>query len=273
MEGAIWSNMKIGIINKIGRVLIKNAPKICIATGVIGIGAGTVIACKKTHENVIEIEKAKENFKDKEYIPAIKRFTKIYWPTVLIIGGSIFVMVGGHYILAKRYAGLILAYKGLNESYRDYRGWIAENYGKEVDFNAKFHKDGMAVDDDQTFVIAPEDIFIPDRDLSDFAVFFGKEYSECIKTDNPDEVFNCLKATEEWANALLEDRGYVFLWEVYQNLGVDRDAPDGIGWCHGIGDNFVDLGIYSVRNGRAVNGLEPVYLLDFNHDGYILPYI
>ena len=266
--------MGIGLINKIGRVIIRNAPKICVAAGVVGVSVGTVVACKKTHENVIEIEKAKENIKDKDYIPAIKRFAKIYWPPVLIIGGSIFVMVGGHYILAKRYAGLVLAYKGLNESYRDYRDYISKNYGKEVDFNARFNKDGMAVDDDQTFIIAPEDIFIPDRDLSDFAVFFGKEYSELIGNDaTPEEIFNHLKSTEEWANALLEDRGYVFMWEVYQNLGIDRDAPDGVGWCHGMGDNFVDIGIYNVRNGRAVNGLEDVYLLDFNHDGYILPYI
>lgn len=265
--------MKINMISKIGRVVVKNSDKICMVLGAIGVGYGTVKACKKTHENVIEIEKAKENIKDSDYIPAIERFAKIYWSPVLIIGGSIFVMIGGHYILLKRYAGLAVAYKSLKETHKDYRNWIAENYGKEVDFNARFHKDGMAVDDDQTFVIAPEDIFIPDRDLSDYAAFFGKDYSDLLITDNPEEAFHVLKSQEELANAILQEQGYIYLQDVYESLGLDKFAPDGVGWCCGFGDDYVDFGIYNVRNGRAVNGTEPVFLLDFNCDGYILPYI
>lgn len=263
--------MKIKIVTKIGRVLVKNAPKICMAAGVAGVVTGTVVACKKTHENVIEIEKAKENLKDGDFILAIKRFSKIYWPPVLIIGGSLFIMVGGHYILAKRYAGLVIAYKGLNETYKDYRSYILENYGKETDFASRHCKDGIAAEGD--IAIAPDDIFIPDRDLSDFAVFFGKDYSELLLTDNPEEALNVLKSTEEWANAILQEQGYIFLQDVYEALGLDKYAPDGVGWCCGFGDDFVDFGIFNVRNGRAVNGTEPVFLLDFNHDGYILPYI
>ena len=263
--------MKVKIITKIGRVLVKNAPKICVAAGVIGVTTGTVVACKATHENVIEVEKAKDNFKDKDYIPAVKRFARIYWPSVMIIGGSLFIMVGGHYILAKRYAGLVIAYKGLNETYKDYRSYILENYGKETDFAARHCKDSIAAEGDTA--IAPDDIFIPDRDLSDFAVFFGKDYSDLLTTDNPEEAFNALKSTEEWANAILHDQGYIFLQDVYEALGLDRFAPDGVGWCKGFGDDFVDFGIFNVRNGRAVNGTEPVFLLDFNYDGYILPYI
>lgn len=265
--------MKVKIVSKIGRVLIKNAPRICVVIGTVGIGAGTIAACKATHENVIEIEKAKENIKDKDYIPAIKRFSKIYWPSVLIISGSVFIMVGGHYILAKRYAGVVAAYKGLSESYKDYRSYISEHYGKEADFNARFHKDGISIDDDQTISISPEDLFIPDRDLSDYAAFFGKDYSDILVTDNPEEALHVLKSQEEWANAVLKEQGYIYLQDVYEALGLDKFAPDGVGWCCGFGDDFVDFGIFNVRNGRAVNGTEPVFLLDFNCDGFILPYI
>lgn len=182
------------------------------------------------------------------------------------------MIVGGHYILVKRYAGLVVAYEGLNKTYKDYRGYIKKNYGDATDFEARHHKDEISRMDDE-IIVNSDDIFIPDRDLSDFAVFFGKDYSEILVTDDPEESLNVLKSTEEWANAVFEEQGYIFLQDVYHGLGIDKFAPDGVGWCKGIGDDFVDFGIYNVRNGRAVNGTEPVFLIDFNHDGYILPYI
>lgn len=268
--------MKGKIITKIGRVIIKNAPKICVAVGVLGVGTGTILACKATHENTFEIEKAKADLKEKEYIPAIKKFAKIYWPSTLVIGGSVFIMVGGHYILAKRYAGLLIAYEGLNKTYKDYRSYIYENYGKEVDFKARHKSDNVELVDDEVISINPKDIFIPDRDLSDYAVLFGKGYSGHIDdhNDDPETVFNILRSTEEWANAVFQEQGYLYLQDVYSNLGLfDKYAPDGVGWCAGLGDDYVDFGIFSIRNGDAIAQLEPIYWLDFNVDGYILPYI
>ena len=264
----------MGVIQKLGAIMIKNAPKICVIVGVAGVGIGVGIACKDTLAGIDEINQAKVDLCEKNYIPAVKRFAKVYWPTFVIIGGSLFVIIEGHYILAKRYAGLLVAYEGLNKSYKSYRSYITKEYGNEVDFNARHHEDGLKyVSEDEVVEVNPDDIFIPDRDLSDFAVFFGKDYSELIETDDPEEAYHHLKAQEEWANAVLQEQGYILLQDIYDALGVDRFAPDGVGWCAGIGDDFVDFGIYNVRNGRAVNGLEPVFLLDFNHDGYILPYI
>lgn len=263
----------MGVIQKVGAILVKNAPKICVAIGVAGVGVGVAVACKDTLAGVDEINQAKVDICEKDYIPAIKRFAKVYWPSFVIIGGSLFVIVSGHYILAKRYAGLVVAYESLNKSYKSYRGYIKENYGNETDFNARHSKDRISMVETNEVFTEDEDIFIPDRDLSDFAVFFGRDYSELVSSDDPEEAYNHVKAQEEWANAVLQERGYIFLQEIYDALGIDRFAPDGVGWCAGIGDDFVDFGIYNVRNGRAVNGLEPVFLLDFNHDGYILPYI
>lgn len=262
----------MGILTKVGKFLVKNADKICVAGGIIGVGVGVGIACKDTINGIDELNQAKVDICEKDYIPAAKRFAKVYWPSVTLIGGSLVVIICGHRITAKRYAELVVAYESLNKSYRGYRSYIRETYGNDTDFNARHHDDGLTLE--QTEInINPDDIFIPDRDLSDFAVFFGKDYSELIQSDDPEEALHHLKAQEEWANAMLQERGYIFLQEIYNALGVDRFAPDGIGWCAGIGDDFVDFGIYSVKNGRAVNGLESVFLLDFNHDGYILPYI
>lgn len=262
----------MSVLTKIGKFVVKNADKICVAGGVLGVGIGVGIACKDTMAGINDVAEAKEAIAAKEYIPAVKKLTKVYWPSVTLIGGSLVVIICGHRITARRYAKLIVAYESLNKSYRSYRGYIREIYGDDVDFNARYKEDHVSLEQTE-ITIDPDDIFIPDRDLSDFAVFFGKDYSELLQTDDPEEAFHHLKAQEEWANAVLQERGYIFLQEVYNALGIDRFVPDGIGWCAGIGDDFVDFGIYSVKNGRAVNGIEPVFLLDFNHDGYILPYI
>ena len=262
----------MSVIQKLGAIIVKNAPKILTAAGVIGVGIGVGVACKDTLAGVDEITQAKADICEKDYIPAVKKMAKVYWPSCLIVGGSLFMIIGGHYILVKRYAGLVVAYEGLNKSYKDYRRYIKKNYGDATDFDARHHKDEI-VQMDNEIVVNSDDIFIPDRDLSDFAVFFGKDYSEVLVTDDPEEALNVLKSNEEWANAVLEEQGYIFLQDIYDALGIDKFAPDGVGWCAGIGDNFVDFGIYNVRNGRAVNGTEPVFLIDFNHDGYILPYI
>lgn len=262
----------MSVIQKLGAIVVKNAPKILTVAGVTGVAVGVGIACKDTLASVDEINQAKADICEKDYIPAAKRMVKVYWPSFVVIGGSLFMIVGGHYILAKRYAGLVVAYEGLNKSYKNYRNYIVKNGGKDIDFDARHTNDGLHAEG-KDVVVDPDDIFIPDRDLSDFAVFFGKDYSEVLVTDDPEEALNVLKSQEEWANAVFEEQGYIFLQDIYYALGIDRFAPDGVGWCKGIGDDFVDFGIYNVRNGRAVNGTEPVFLIDFNHDGYILPYI
>lgn len=268
----------MGVIQKVGVILVKNAPKICVAIGVAGVGVGVVVACKDTLAGEKDITAAKEAFNDKAYMPAVKRFAKVYWPSVVIIGGSLFVMVSGHYILAKRYAGLVVAYESLNKSYRSYRGYITETQGKDVDFAARHHEDKIYLADDDSVVVTDNEIFIPDRDLSDFAVFWGPGYSLNLgMKDYPNnEIKEMARDIEAQANEMLKERGYLFLYEVYNMLGlIDVEAPpDGIGWCYGIGDNYVDFGIFDVRNADVVmNKNEPILLLDFNHDGYILPYI
>ena len=240
------------------------------------VGAGVTVAVKDTVKSIDVYEEARENIDKKEYWPATKKLASVYWPTALIIGGSLFVMVEGHYILARRYAGLVIAYEGLNRSYKNYRGYIKKNYGDAVDFNARHAEDNVELIDNEVIAVNPNDIFIPDRDLSDYAALFGKGYSLHIDghNDDPETVFNILRSTEEWANAVLQEQGYIFLQDVYEGLGlVDKFAPDGVGWCCGIGDDYVDFGIFSIRNGDAINQLEPMYWLDFNVDGYILPYL
>ena len=73
------------------------------------------------------------------------------------------------------------------------------------------------------------------------------------------------------ANMILKVRGYIFLNEVYEMLGIPKSAAGQIvGWTYREemprGDNYVDFGIDMYR-------CEDEVILDFNVDGMILDVI
>lgn len=87
-----------------------------------------------------------------------------------------------------------------------------------------------------------------------------RDYNECY-----------LKNVEQYVDARLRNRGYVFLNEVYEQLGIPRTKIGQVcGWVFDPEnpniDNRVDLGISNERN----NNYENVFILDPNVDGYIL---
>ena len=80
-----------------------------------------------------------------------------------------------------------------------------------------------------------------------------------------------LRYQQDYANALLRMRGYLFLNEVYDMLGAPRTKLGQVcGWVYKennpIGDNHVDLDIFNDRNTEDNN----VLILDPNVDGCIL---
>lgn len=98
-----------------------------------------------------------------------------------------------------------------------------------------------------------------------------------------DPAFNLafLKAQQEFANDKLRARGYLFLNEVYDVLGIPRTKEGQVvGWIYNeenpIGDNFVSFGLDNIGNEIVrdfVNGYDNTFLLDFNVDGNILVHI
>ena len=90
-----------------------------------------------------------------------------------------------------------------------------------------------------------------------------------------------LRARQNWFNDKLKADGYLFLNDVYDELGIPRTKPGQIvGWIYNennpVGDNYVDFGMYDVNYEPArdfINGHECNILLDFNVDGPILDLI
>ena len=91
--------------------------------------------------------------------------------------------------------------------------------------------------------------------------------------------FMFLRAEQNFANDKLKARGYVFLNEVLERLGLPTtEAGQIVGWVYDPnskdpnGDNFIDFGFMEMRRERNrafIEGEETVILLDFNVDGKI----
>lgn len=94
-------------------------------------------------------------------------------------------------------------------------------------------------------------------------------------TTNSEYNLTYLKQQQMYANELLKARGYMFLNEVYDMLGIARTkAGQVLGWIYdaenATGDNYIDFGIHNECNKRFINGYDRIALLDFNVDGIIL---
>lgn len=84
-----------------------------------------------------------------------------------------------------------------------------------------------------------------------------------------------LRLQQDYANALLKSRGYLFLNEVFDMLGFPRTQVGQIcGWVYDlknpIGDNFVSFGLYDAANHEDVVRDTNVFRLNFNVVGNIL---
>ena len=113
-------------------------------------------------------------------------------------------------------------------------------------------------------------------DVSQYARFFDEGCTGWDK--NPEYNLSFLKQQQQYANDLLKSKGYLFLNDVYDMLGIPRTKEGQIvGWVYKednpIGDNYVDFGIFAEHNRGAVNGFEKSILLDFNVDGSIIEHI
>lgn len=109
--------------------------------------------------------------------------------------------------------------------------------------------------------------------VSNYARFFDEACTAWTKDPELNLMF--LKCQEQFANEKLRSRGYLFLNEVYDMLGMPRTkAGQVIGWIYDeknpVGDNYVDFDIYAEHNANFVNGYERPILLDFNVDGNII---
>lgn len=300
-------------LHKVGFKFKKHSPEILIVTGVVGIIASTVMACKATTKVNDIVDETKETINtihdsvgkglhtsDGEeytqevankdlaivYVQTGLKFVKLYGPSVALGIASIGCIVGSNHILRKRNVALAAALTAMETSFKEYRGRLIDRFGKDLDRELRFgikakEVEEKTVDENgkETTVTKTVEVVDPNAIHSIYSVVFCEGNSGWTRNAELNKVF--LIQQQNWANDKLRLNGVLTLNEVYDMIGAPRTAYGQIaGWVYtedsSIGDNFVDFGIFDVNNEKAcdfVNGYEKSIILDFNCIGNILEYM
>lgn len=294
-------------LGKVKLGFIKHSPEILISAGVVGVVASAVLACKattkldsivsQTKKDVEQIKYAAEHPEElpekytKEdskkdlaivYTRTGLKLAKLYAPAVTLGVLSISCILASNNIMRKRNVALAAAYTTVDRSFKDYRNRVVERFGEELDKELKYNLKNAEVEETivdekgkektvkKTVTVANA------NDYSEYARFYDDGCEGWMKDSEHNLWY--LKQQQNYANDLLRTRGYLFLNEVYDMLGIPRTkAGQVVGWFYDEKDpnhdNFVDFGIFDITKESArdfVNGYERTILLDFNVDGPII---
>lgn len=303
--------MKSNIMNSVSRSfhkaglkLKKHSPEILIVVGVVGTVTSAVMACKATTKvnDILEDAKAtvdaihevadtSEEYTNEDknkalgitYVKTGLKLAKLYGPSVALGVASLGCIIASNGVLRKRNMALAAAYATEHIGFKEYRDRVIDRFGKELDKELKYNLkareiEEVVVDENGEEKTVKTTVTVAEgfNETSEYARFFC-EGNPGWEKDAEHNLYY-LRCQQNFANDLLKERGHLFLNEVYDMLGIPRTrAGQEVGWIydeeHPIGDNYVDFGIYDVRDERKrefVNGRERSILLDFNVDGYIL---
>lgn len=301
--------MNLGVITraagKVGLVLSKHSPAMLSVIGGVGVVATAVLASQETlrvkevvepHVENLELisatlEDESKQYSDQDalhdrtviYARLGRDLLKLYAPALIVGVLTVASIAASHRISAKRIAGLTAAYGALDQSYRRYRGRVEQALGEE----------GMKELDTKIREQAKKDIAErrkPDADISEIgdSIFdlagasqYAVLYDENAATWNKNRNLSTsiLRAQENYANDLLNCRGYVMLNEVYAGLGLPQTSAGAVvGWIRkddGGADGYITFGDWDANYFddiyKDVDGVCEArrWILDFNVDGVI----
>ena len=291
--------MKMDISKFTGKatlVLKKHSPEILVFLGLGGTVTGAVMACKATRrlddvlaDHTERVETAKKQDPDnkkeltKAYAHTGLQLVKLYGPSVTVGALSISSILAGNNILRKRNVALAAAYAAVDQGFKDYRDRVVERFGAETDNELRhnLHKEKIeeTVEDEngKKKKVKREITVAGSGAPSDYARFFAKGEAKAAEA-NDDYNLLFLKSQQELANHMLRAKGFLFLNDVYEMLGIDPSIPGQmVGWVYDkndetCGDNYVDFRIQEVyrRNSDEPGDYRKVFLIDPNVDGGIL---
>ena len=253
------------------------SPTLLFAAGVVGVVGTVVLASRATlkldrmtddwqkEKQLLEENNAERRDMVFFYTRSAKELVLLYAPTVVVGAASIGCLTGAHNMLNRRNVALTAAYAGLEQTFKEYRERIAEEYGEEKDLEARY---GAVRKDDtkkgEVSKIAPRTLVNPL-----YARFFDETCPSWNRRQDYNMIF--LETQQTYWNNRLHATGHVFLNEVYDSLGFERSKAGQImGWIltkDGSTDGHIDFGLFDSDNERArafVNGHESAILLDFN---------
>ena len=295
----------------------KHSPEILVVAGVAGTVASAVMACKATTKinfvleetkmQVDVIHEATEKGEVKTYLENGEvgmvpyssedskkdlsivyaktglKMVKLYGPAVALGTVSIASILTGHNILRKRNLALAAAYKAVDTGFKQYRGRVVERFGEQMDRELKYDIKAKEIEETtvdkkgkEKTVTKTIEVANPSGACSPYTFCFDETCMGWTRDAEANKFF--LLRQQDYANEKLKAKGYLFLNDVLDMLGINRTrAGQTVGWIYDeknpIGDNYVDFGIFDIHceaNRNFVNGLEKSIWLNFNVDGDIL---
>lgn len=272
MTKAEFMNNMTRAFRRTGLKIKKHSPEILLVTGVVGVVASAVMACKATTKldavlenakfEVDAVHKAKENgevkMRDPEtkeivtveyteqdyrkdiglvYLKNAGEFAKLYGPSVLLGAVSIGCILAGHNIMRKRNAALAAAYTAVDTGFKEYRKRLTERFGEELDRELKY--DIKATEVEETVVNEDGTEQTVKKTINVMNPNNYSPYAIVFDDGNPGwdkdpEITKYfLVQQQNWANEMLRSRGHLFLNEVYDMLGARRtQAGQVVGWVY-----------------------------------------
>lgn len=282
----------------------KHSPEILIFAGIAGMAATVVTACIATTkaENILTeaenrraevrmlLEDKREDYteddgkKDKTIIcvQTCAKLVALYAPAAVLGAMSTVSILSGYNIIKKRNAALAAAYTAVDKGFREYRRRVAEKLGEEEEKSLRYNirAEEIIKTSEENTTLAESTVNTVETEIghSPYAALFD-EGSPCWEK-NADYNLHFLRMEQNYANDRLKARGYLFLNEVYERLGIPATkAGQIVGWVYDLNnpqsDNYVDFGIYNDDDAHRlfINGDERSVLLDFNVQGNILDLI
>ena len=294
-------------MHKVGFELKKHSPEILVVGGVVSMVAGGVMACKatlkvnevldETKENIERIHEATErgytdagedytaedSKKDLAitYVQTCVKFLKLYGPALAFTGLGVASILKSHNILNTRNAALAAAYTAVDNGFKKYRSNVIDRFGKDLDNELRYGLKEKEIEEvtkkeDGTEEVSKKIVTVGNpREMSEFAVCFDETCMGWSKDAEYNKRF--LLDVQKFANQRLKEKGYLYLNELYEMIGVPATkAGQVVGWIYerddDKGDGYVDLNIFDIDDERKrafVNGYERSIWIDPNVDGNI----
>lgn len=260
----------------------RHLPEILTYGGIGATVGGTALMCNATLKADKALTNASEQIegmdpKSKE-AKAIRRnarwqVAKKYALPVAVEGAGIGMILGGHHTLRKENVALAATNVALSAAFAKYRKRVTESIGEDKE-RAYYYGATVVDKHPETGEEGEFEVVHSDDPVGLYTKFF--DVGNPNWSNDPDQNIMFLRHCQDMATQKLRARGYLFLNEVYDMLGIPRTLTgQHAGWVDGSlqGDHYVDFGLYDpddVHKRMFMNGEEQAILLDFNVDGDIM---
>ena len=290
----------------------KNSPEILLGFGIISAAASIILACFATkkidsivkpsvkrindiHSHMVNEDELANNQYSislgkkelaKEYVKTGGKLILLYSPAFITFALSISCLIGSHNVMQGRNLALTAACATLQNGYDAYRDRVRAKLGDEAEkkIYEDIHEEKKEIVDEngkkKTITVK-----VPHNN-NDFNLLYAENQSAWERDAKLN--LNYLLAKQAYFNDKLRLNGYLFLSDVYEELGFTAGelGPDRVRASHILGwiydpsdktrDSYVSLGLTD-RSGTITQDVqqqiarnEPNFWLNLNYDGDIL---